>query len=261
MTNKFKDLLVYIIYGIIFIAITAALYLYYPEKLEAMTLLGNVIQLIAPFFAGFAIMLLFNPRIFGDTKRSLPWMFIGFGILCWALGQVAYMYMEVFLRMEVPDPSIADIGYLLLYPFVFIGYILQLRIFGRMKSPSLFFYLAMTLFVGSYLYFMWGSFTSSAGLQLAVQIAYMIGDIGFVVGASYMAYSNRNGFLMWPWITLAVSAGIFSYGNALYDYMSHIGSYQTGSFVDLFWVVAFIVAWIGAHLFSSIMRVKPVEGQ
>lgn len=259
MTNKFKDLLVYVIYGIVFLAITTVLYLYYPEKLEAMTLLGNVVQLIAPFFAGFAIMLLFNPRIFGDTKRSLPWMFIGLGILCWALGQLAYMYMEVFMGIEVPDLSIADIGYLLLYPFVFIGYILQFKIFGRMKSPSFFYYLMMALFIGSYLYLEWGSLSSATGVLLATQIAYIIGDIGFVVGASYMAYTNRNGFLMWPWIVLTVSAGIFAYGNALYDFMDNVGAYQTGSFVDLFWVIAFVVAWIGAHLFSSLMRVKPLE--
>lgn len=259
MTNKFKDLLVYVIYGIVFLAITTVLYLYYPEKLEAMTLLGNVVQLIAPFFAGFAIMLLFNPRIFGDTKRSLPWMFIGLGFLFWALGQLAYMYMEVFMGIEVPDPSIADIGYLLLYPFVFIGYFLQFRIFGRIKITSVLFYTLIALFIGSYLYLEWGSLTSSTGILLATQIGYVIGDIGFVIGASIMAYTNRNGFLMWPWIILAASAAIFSYGNALYDFMSVSGTYQTGSFVDLFWVIAFVVAWIGAHLFSSIMRVKPIE--
>jgi hypothetical protein len=259
MTNRIKDLLVYIIYGIIFLTITAVLYLYYPQKLEAMTLLGNVVQLIVPFFAGFAIMLLFNPRIFGDVKRSMPWMFIGLGFIFWALGQLAYLYMEVILRIEVPSPSIADIGYLLLYPFVFIGYFLQYRIFGRIKITSVLFYAMLSLFIGTYMFLVWGSLTSSTGINQAIQIAYIIGDIGFVVGASVMAYTNRNGFLMWPWIILAISASIFAYGNALYDYMSQIGTYQTGSFVDMFWIIAFIVAWVGAHLFSLIMKVRPSE--
>lgn len=258
MKNKFWDIFVYVIYGIIFLGIIGILYFLAPhsEDFNSLTILGNVVQLIAPFFAGFAIIFLFNPRIFGDSERAKPWLFIGLGLLAWALGQLAYTYMEVFQGIEVPDISYADIGFLLLYVFVIIGYVVQFKLFGRFKVPSTLFHLLLLAFIGCYLYLEWGSLTSAAGLGLAIQIAYVVGDIIFVLGAAMLAYTNRNGFLMWPWIILAVSAFLFAFGNALFDFLSLQDLYVTGSFVDLFWVTAFIIAWIGAHLYNSLMSVR-----
>lgn len=71
-----------------------------------------------------------------------------------------------------------------------------------------------------------------------------------------LAYTNRNGYLMWPWIILAISAFLFSFGNAFFDFLSLQDMYVTGSFVDLLWVSAFVVAWIGAHLYNSLMSAR-----
>ena len=119
MSNKLKDVLVYILYGLIFLIITALLYFLKPN-VDAMSVVGNIVQLIVPFFAGFAIIFLFNPRVFGDPKRSLPWIFIGLGFIAWALGQVVFTYMETILKIKIPDVSWPDIGFLLMYPLVFI---------------------------------------------------------------------------------------------------------------------------------------------
>jgi hypothetical protein len=258
MKNKLREILVYVFYGLIFVSVVSLLYFFKPTTNNAMAIMGNVIQLIAPFFAGFAFIFLFNPIIFGDSTRSMPWIFIGLGFLAWGFGQIAYTYMEVILNIDIPLFSIADIGYLLMYPLVFTGYFLELRLFRKIKI-TWWILVALAVFAGSYIFLIWNSFINASGLVLASQILYTVGDLGLVGGAIIIAYTTRGGFVMWSWILLLISGIIFAYGNAIFDYLENAGLYSTGHFVDLFWVIAFIVAWIGAHLFNSLMKAKALE--
>src|SRR5215208_3167264 len=45
---------------------------------------------------------------------------LGLGILSWALGQMVFTYYEWVLGLPPPLPSIADVGYLSVYPFLLL---------------------------------------------------------------------------------------------------------------------------------------------
>src|SRR5215211_1564779 len=56
-------------------------------------------------------------------QRWAP-ILLGMGILSWVLGQTIFTYYEWVLRQPPPLPSIADVGYLSVYPFLLLGILL-----------------------------------------------------------------------------------------------------------------------------------------
>src|ERR671921_2998423 len=49
---------------------------------------------------------------------------LGLGILSWVLGQALFTYYEWVLHRPPPLPSLADLGYLSVYPFFLLGILL-----------------------------------------------------------------------------------------------------------------------------------------
>src|SRR3712207_5841328 len=56
-------------------------------------------------------------------RRWAP-VLLGMGILSWVLGQAIFTYYEWALRQPPPLPSLADVGYLSVYPFFLLGILL-----------------------------------------------------------------------------------------------------------------------------------------
>ncbi|MCD6053692.1 MAG: hypothetical protein K0Q96_884, partial [Rubrobacteraceae bacterium] len=56
-------------------------------------------------------------------RRWAP-ILLGLGILSWVLGQMIFTYYEWVLDQPPPLPSIADLGYLSVYPFLLLGILL-----------------------------------------------------------------------------------------------------------------------------------------
>jgi|GEM_PF-5815258 len=254
MDNKWKRTTIFWIYG--FVVILLAIYVYFlgPRNVDSMIVFGDIAQLVTSLFAGVAMVYPLNKSIFG-VEQARPWRYIGAGFIAWGIGQAVWSFFEIVQRIEVPSVSWADIGFLLLYPLVFIGFYYQLKLYKKLKPPTFLLTLLLLFFVGGYLYLEWGAINSVVGFELFVRMLYIIGDIGIVVGAALIANSTRGGLVWWAWMPLFWSFFLFSVGNSTFDYLEHAGTYQTGSLVDLSWIVAFVVAWIGAHIYSTLMRV------
>ena len=60
------------------------------------------------------------------VTRGQRWapILLGLGILSWFLGQMIFTYYEWVLDQPPPLPSIADLGYLSVYPFLLLGILL-----------------------------------------------------------------------------------------------------------------------------------------
>src|SRR5215203_3081725 len=56
-------------------------------------------------------------------QRWAP-ILLGLGIISWVFGQALFTYYEWVLRQPPPLPSLADVGYLSVYPFFLIGILL-----------------------------------------------------------------------------------------------------------------------------------------
>src|SRR5215216_7415629 len=60
------------------------------------------------------------------VTRGQRWapILLGLGLLSWVLGQMIFTYYEWVLDQPPPLPSIADLGYLSVYPFLLLGILL-----------------------------------------------------------------------------------------------------------------------------------------
>src|SRR5919107_1712305 len=59
-------------------------------------------------------------------RRGQRWatVLLGLGVLSWVVGQAVFTYYEWVLRQPPPLPSLADVGYLSVYPFLMLGILL-----------------------------------------------------------------------------------------------------------------------------------------
>src|SRR3712207_396962 len=125
----------------------AAMILLFNALLVAWVLLkpgGDRVSAIVLNAAGFVGPLLVLPLCFGGllermrrrrasgtddqpaamTGQRLAPVLLGMGILCYVLGQMGFTYYDLVLRQAPPFPSLADVGYLIEYPFFLLGILL-----------------------------------------------------------------------------------------------------------------------------------------
>ena len=121
---------------LLFNVLLVALVLLKPVSDATLALVVNSAQFIGP--------LLVVPLCFGGLLRRMwgtgasrtevrpavtrgqRWalVLLGLGILSWVLGQAIFTYYEWVLGQPPPLPSIADVGYLSVYPFLLLGILL-----------------------------------------------------------------------------------------------------------------------------------------
>ena len=77
----------------------------------------------APFLAG--VMSLVAARRYWGSQTGVAWGFIALGLFLFAFGDGTWAVQEIALDIEVPFPSVSDIGYLGAYPSVFVGLLLM----------------------------------------------------------------------------------------------------------------------------------------
>ena len=103
--------------------IVVAIYLVGQPSGSTGTVLTNGIFILVS--AGAAMLCFRTGRKLGDS--GLPWHLFGAGCGAWLLGQLVWGWYDVVLWTTIPYPSLADLGYTMFYPFMFIGVALLIR--------------------------------------------------------------------------------------------------------------------------------------
>ena len=152
----------------------------------------------------------------------------------------------------------ADIGFLLLYPLVIAGFVVQTRFLGKLKMPPWWLLLVLVGFAGLMTYFSWGAlvteYANADKMSFILQLLYLIGDISIVIGSALIAWNTRGGIISVAWSILLTSFVFLAIGNQVYNFFAYsLGGYKTGSLIDLTWILAFIIAWVGANVFHTLL--------
>lgn len=260
MKNWFTKNIAYFLIGFVTIIIASYIYLIGKDA-KAMTYFGDATQLLVALFAGISIPLLFGQKEYRDRIHALPWHFIGLGFLVWALGQAYWAYQEIVVGIDMGNVaySFADIGYVLLYPLVIIGFIVQARFLGKFKLPPWWVLLLMVGFTALMTYFSFEAFKTEWAegntFSFILQLVYLLGDIAIVIGSAVIAWNTRGGIISVAWSILLTSFVFFAFGNQIFNYYDYSSiAYQTGSLIDLTWILSFIIAWVGANVFHTMLK-------
>ncbi|HEY0416899.1 MAG TPA: HD domain-containing phosphohydrolase [Gaiellaceae bacterium] len=192
------------------------------------------------------------------------WLAVGAAIAAWGAGNVYYTFW-LEQRAVMPFPSLADAGYLLFYPPVYVALVVLFQKEVRGIVPSLWLdgvIAALTTagIAASVVYdTVEGSLSGLSKPALATNLAYPIGDVivlGIVVGAVALSgwrFSAR-------WLLFGSGLALFAVADSVYLVQTATGSYRYGTLLDLGWPAGMLLLAAGGTLSSRRVSAAQLEG-
>src|SRR5919112_1267918 len=233
---------------------------------------GNRASAIVVNVAGFVGPLLVLPLCFGGllallwrrgasptdnqptvmTGQRLAPVLLGMGVLWYVLGQMYFTFYDLVLQQIPPFPSIADVGYLMEYPFFLLGILLlparpiPVASRARIALDGL---MAVTAALTFSWYFVLGPVIQQGTetvLAKVVSAAYPLADIVLIACLIILALRPGEHALRPAAYLLALALGFYVVMDSVYAYQVLNGTYVTGTLFDVGWPVAYMLIGLGA---------------
>jgi PAS domain S-box-containing protein len=249
---------------LLFNGLLVAVVLFKPVSDATLALVVNTAQFVGP--------LLVVPLCFGGlltwmwgrgasqapvgtaVTRGQRWapVLLGLGILSWVLGQAIFTYYEWVLDQPPPLPSIADVGYLSVYPFLLLGILLlpsrPIPVASRTRI-ALDGLMIMTGAVTFSWYFILGPVMrqgSETILAKAVSSAYPLADIVLIACLIILALRPEEHTLLPAVSLLALGLSLIVVADSNFAYWSLHDAYATGTLPDVGWSGGYMLVGLGA---------------
>jgi PAS domain S-box-containing protein len=193
-------------------------------------------------------------RVGPAVRRGQRWapVLLGLGILSWALGQSLFTYYEWVLGQPPPLPSIADVGYLSVYPFFLLGILLlparPIPVASRTRI-ALDGLMIMTGAVTFSWYFILGPVMQQGSetiLAKAVSSAYPLADIVLIACLIILASRPEEQTLLPAVSLLALGLTLIVVADSNFAYWSLHDAYATGTLPDVGWSLGYMLVALGA---------------
>lgn len=189
-----------------------------------------------------------------SSRLALAWGVIALGQLSYALGDTTWGILEAGFK-QAPFPSAADGFYLAYYGLFLAGILLLpaqkltrnewvkriLDIGVVMLSAGLIFW---TFLIGPQAV----ANQSESPLVYTLSLAYPVGDLVLLWALVVLVYRQIKNQPTYPILMLAASATAQIITDSFFSYQSINGTYQSGSFSDIGWVVAYVCAGLAGIL-------------
>jgi serine phosphatase RsbU (regulator of sigma subunit) len=168
------------------------------------------------------------------------------------LGQMYFTFYDLVLNQVPPFPSIADVGYLIEYPFFLLGILLlparpiPVASRARIALDGL---MIMTAAVTFSWYFILGPvIQQGTGTALAkiVAAAYPLADIVLIACLLILALRPGERALRPAAYVLALALGFYVVMDSIYGYQTLNNLYRTGTMFDVGWPLAYMLIGLGA---------------
>ncbi len=184
-------------------------------------------------------------------QRWAP-VLLGLGIISWVLGQAIFTYYEWVLDQPPPLPSIADVGYLSVYPFLLLGILLlparPVPVASRTRI-ALDGLMTMTAAVTFSWYFVLGPIMQQGTqtmLAKAVATAYPLADIVLIACLVILALRPGEHTLRPAIRLLALGLVLVVVADSNFAYLSLHDAYATGMLLDVGWSLGYMLVALGA---------------
>ncbi len=188
------------------------------------------------------------------------WLAIGAGITLYVLGDLVWTYIEVVQGLEPPFPGLPDIFYTSMYIFMGYGIVsaaLAYRGLVRIKA-AIIGSAAIAVVSGGAIYLVLLREVLADPevglLEKVLNVYYPLGDVLLLLAPAVfivlVVAQLGRGALAVPWRLVVAGLAILAVADSVYQWMEWQGTYQTGSIVDLGWMIGYVLLAAGA----SVMR-------
>ncbi|MFI5510517.1 putative bifunctional diguanylate cyclase/phosphodiesterase [Mycobacterium sp. NPDC051804] len=181
-------------------------------------------------------------------RQRMAWVALAAGLVSWFVGDAIWAIYELGLGVEVPFPSLADVGYLLYY--VFTLFVLVMLPTGNAAATLARLFLDGLLLALSLFALAWVSglddVVAAGGtdpLSFALLLFYPLADLALLTMAALML--SRAGPGQRSTISLlATGIAVLAVADSVYVYLNINGTYLSGDFIDILWAggVTFMAA-------------------
>ena len=179
----------------------------------------------------------------------MAWYLVAAGGLCFSLGGLAGDYFTDIAHTATPVPSVADVFYLLGYPFLFVGVSRLSRNPVRRAQREDYADAAVIALAGLTLawHFLLNSYVHEQGISTLgrlVALAYPIMDVAlvFVLFKSVVFGSTRRPYHLW----LIASMVVMFVADFSFDLLVLHNAYYTGQFCDGFFLLQYVLVAVAA---------------
>jgi PAS domain S-box-containing protein len=192
----------------------------------------------------------------GPAAVTIGWrwapVLLGLGIVSWVLGQMVFTFYEWVLGQPPPLPSLADVGYLSVYPFLLLGILLlparpvPVASRARLALDGL---MIMTAAVTFSWYFILGPVMqqgTETTLAKAVATAYPLADIVLIACLIILASRPEEHTLRPAVRLLALGLTLIVVADSNFAYWSLHDAYATGTLPDVGWSLGYMLVALGA---------------
>ncbi|HVU06199.1 MAG TPA: hypothetical protein VHE10_00145 [Candidatus Paceibacterota bacterium] len=222
---------------------------------------------LIPFFGG--IFALAGYRKWGGLSTILgkAILLLGFGLFLWGCGEITYAYYNIFLQVEIPYPSIADIFFAPSVFFYTLGAIYLSVTTGigmSLKSKKgRAFAIIMPFIIGAIAYYILiivgkgGLLISDSNnaLKTLLDIAYPLGDIvslSVSVVVAGLSFKYLGGRYRYDVVLILAGLAAMFVADSIFSYTTTVGTAYNGDIGDLAFTVAVFLLTCGLLGFNKI---------
>ncbi|BDI33309.1 hypothetical protein CCAX7_53600 [Capsulimonas corticalis] len=200
------------------------------------------------------------------TARWRAALFLGLGAFAYGAGTFIWTYYELGLKREIPFPSWADAGYLLCYPFLFLG---VLFLPSRPLAPAMRWrvlmdsFMTITALVTFSWYFLLGPIVLAApeaSLGVILGAAYPISDL--VALFCLLVLTGHADEQPLKGVVRLLVFGILAVvcADVPFGYLTLHNLYQTGQLTDMGWLLGWgLIALSGSELLQVTPQSQATE--
>jgi diguanylate cyclase (GGDEF)-like protein len=245
----------------IFLAIDLAVNLLLTDEQQRIVY-SDVIAPVIDFLACAALFIAARQSIVKSRRLGIAWGMIALSALVFALGDMTWAILELGLR-EPPFPSLADVFYLLNYPFLLTGVLLlpeKPATRGEQIKKVLDAGIVMVAAILVFWNFLLGPLVASnveySLFEQGILLAYPVGDLVLLWALLRIIYkrADQQGENDVPAFLLAASIAITIVADCIYTYQALAGTYASGGLLDIAWRVSVLLTGLAGISQMTVLR-------
>lgn len=233
-----------LLFILVLVAICWSIYLYTrPEKDTLPNYLFGVYQGIV-YLIGATVGLVSVRTMPPSYKRSSI-LFLSLGAVSWAIAAFIWAYFNIFSKVDIPQPSIADALYMSYSILTGVGcwYLLKTlhnnKKVGDLAKP---FVIIFMVFFAGMIALGWPEvFVGDSVLKVVINLQYPITD-GFLFALAYVTFLQEHSTYRRIIVLLVLSMFFQVLGDVNYLILESFGIYWNGSFPDVLYMASAFVS-------------------
>lgn len=254
--------------SLLVIVAVALVYFFKPGGESASTIVGDISTIVISGLS--ALMLLSATRSFTVWDGAkLTWLMLLLGAVVFCIAEIIYFYLEVVRKYSADalSPSAADIFYCAAYLFFVAGlliFIIQYLKSGlplgkwvRYLIPALIVVILITGAVYVNLLQVIISDTETEPLAKMIYLYYPVSDMAVMFCSFIIIYMTAllgRGRLSMPWRLITLGFLVMAVADIAYAYLDWQGKYETGSMIDLLWLISYWIIGLSGIAQKKIME-------